>query len=329
MWRGIFKGRNAMRLASIAAALCLAASHAGAADLDCAQVKLIVPYPAGGATDVAARVVGERLEAALKKSVVIETRPGATGNIGTVVVINSKPDGCTLLVNAAVIATFPYSFNKLNYDPINDLVPVGGIGITPTLLIAAPSVPANDIKELVLLSKTKPDGVNFSTAGYGLLQHLAVEEIAQRTGAKFTHIVYKGGGQATTDLITARVDFGSFAAGTVNPFLEDGKLKALAVIQDQRSPLVPKVATTAEQGLPGLDAGVHFMLFAPAGTPKEIVTMLNGELRAIVGSPAMKDRFLKIGFDPTPITAEETAEIVRRTGETWAPLIKRLNIKLD
>jgi tripartite-type tricarboxylate transporter receptor subunit TctC len=318
-----------MRLAPIAAAVCLMASHAGAAELDCAQVKLIVPYPAGGATDVAGRLVGERLEAALKKSVIVETRPGATGNIGTVAVINAKPDGCTLLVNAAVIATFPYSFSKLNYDPINDLVPIGGIGITPTLLIAAPSVPANDIKELVQLSKTRSDGVNFSTAGYGLLQHLAVEEIAQRTGAKFTHIVYKGGGQATTDLITARVEFGSFAAGTVNPFLQDGKLKALGVIQDQRSALVPTVATTAEQGLPGLNAGVHFMLFAPAGTPKDIVTLLNGELRAMADHPATRERLLKIGFDPTPITAEETAAIVRKTGETWAPLIQRLNIKLD
>jgi tripartite-type tricarboxylate transporter receptor subunit TctC len=318
-----------MRLAPIVAAVCLISSYAGAADLDCAQVKLIVPYPAGGATDVAGRLVGERLEAALKKSVIVETRPGATGNIGTVAVINAKPDGCTLLVNAAVIATFPYSFSKLNYDPNNDLVPIGGIGITPTLLIAAPSVPANDIKELVQLSKTKPDGVNFSTAGYGLLQHLAVEEIAQRTGAKFTHIVYKGGSQATTDLITARVEFGSFAAGTVNPFLQDGKLKALGVIQDQRSALVPTVATTAEQGLPGLNAGVHFMLFAPAGTPKEIVTLLNKELRAMADHPATRERLLKIGFDPTPITAEETADIVRKTGETWAPLIKRLNIKLD
>ncbi len=318
-----------MRLASVLAALWFGSGCALAADLDCAPVKLIVPYPAGGATDVAARVVAECLEAALKKSVIIETRPGATGNIGTVAVINSKPDGCTLLVNAAVIATFPYSFNRLNYDPIKDLVPVGGIGITPTLLVAAPAVPANDIKGLVQLSKDKPEGLNFSTAGYGLLQHLAVEEIAQRTGAKFTHIVYKGGGQATTDLITARVDFGSFAAGTVNPFLEDGKLKALAVVQDQRSALFPKVATTAEQGLSGLNAGVHFMLFAPAGTPKDVVAMLNAELRKIVGDAANKERFLKIGFDPTPITAEETADIVRKTGETWAPLIKRLNIKLD
>jgi tripartite-type tricarboxylate transporter receptor subunit TctC len=318
-----------VRFAAVLTALCLACGCASAAELDCAPVKLIVPYPAGGATDVAARLVAERLEAALKKSVVVETRAGATGNIGTVAVINSKPDGCTLLVNGAVIATFPHSFNRLNYDPIKDLAPVGGIGITPTLLVAAPSVAANDIKSLVQLSKDKPEGLNFSTAGYGLLQHLAVEEIAQRTGAKFTHIVYKGGGQATTDLITARVDFGSFAAGSVNPFLEDGKLKALAVVQDHRSALVPTVATTAEQGLPGLNAGVHFMLFAPAGTPKDVVAMLNGELRRITGDPANKERFLKIGFDPTPITVEETADILRKTGETWAPLINRLNIKLD
>ena len=317
-----------MRVDALLAAMCLASSALGA-ELDCAQIKLVVPYPAGGATDVAARLVGERLEASLKRSVIIETRPGATGNIGTVAVINSKPDGCTLLVNAAVIATFPHSFTRLNYDPLKDLAAVGGIGITPTLLVAAPSVGANDVQGLVQLSKDKPEGLNFSTAGYGLLQHLAVEEIAQRTGAKFTHIVYKGGGQATTDLITARVDFGSFAAGTVNPLLQDGKLKALAVVQDRRSALVPDVATTAAQGLPGLDAGVHFMLFAPGETPKEIVTALNAELRNIVGDPALKDRFLKIGFDPTPITAEETAAIVRRTGATWAPLIKRLDIKLD
>jgi tripartite-type tricarboxylate transporter receptor subunit TctC len=307
----------------------LAAGSAAAADLPCAQVRLVVPYPAGGATDVAARVVAERLEAALKKSVIIETRPGATGNIGTIAVINSKPDGCTLLVNAAVIATFPYSFAKLNYDPIKDLAPVGGIGLTPTLLIAAPSVPANDIMGLIQLSKDRPGGLNFSTAGYGLLQHLAVEDIAQRTGAKFTHVVYKGGGQASTDLITARVDFGSFAAGTVSPFLQDGKLKALAVVQDMRSGLVPDVPTTAEQGLPGLNAGVHFMIFAPGATPKDVVAMLSDELRRLIGEPTMRERLLKIGFDPTPISSEEAAAILRKTGETWAALIKRLDIKLD
>jgi tripartite-type tricarboxylate transporter receptor subunit TctC len=187
----------------------------------------------------------------MKRSFVIENRPGATGNIGTAAVANAKPDGCTLLVNAAVIATFPWSFSKLGFDPVKDLTPIGGIGVTPTLLVAPKSLPADDLKGLVLLSKQRPDGLSFSTAGYGLLQHLAVEEMAQRTGAKFVHVVYKGGAQAATDLIAGRVDFGSFAAGSVIQFVKEGQLKPLGVIQEARSDLVPAVATTTEQGLPG------------------------------------------------------------------------------
>ena len=218
-----------------------------AADFDCARVTVIVPYPAGGAADVAARLVADRLELGLKKSFVIENRPGATGNIGTAAVVNAKPDGCTLLVNAAVLATFPWSFTKLGFDPVKDLAPIGGIGVTPTVLVAPKSLPADDLKGLVQLSKQRPDGLSFSTAGYGLLQHLAVEEMAQRTGAKFVHVVYKGGAQAATDLIAARVDFGSFAAGSVIQFVKEGQLKPLAVVQETRSDLLPDVAAIAEQ----------------------------------------------------------------------------------
>ena len=202
------------------------ATSALAADFDCARVTVIVPYPAGGAADVAARLVADRLELGMKKSFVIENRPGATGNIGTAAVVNAKPDGCTLLVNAAVLATFPWSFTKLGFDPLKDLAPIGGIGVTPTLLVAPKSLPADDLKGLVQLSKQRPDGLSFSTAGYGLLQHLAVEEMAQRTGAKFVHVVYKGGAQAATDLIAARVDFGSFAAGSVIQFVKGGAAQA-------------------------------------------------------------------------------------------------------
>jgi tripartite-type tricarboxylate transporter receptor subunit TctC len=292
-------------------------------------VKLVVPYPPGGANDVAARLIAERLEPALKKSVVIENRAGATGNIGTVAVIQSPADGCTLLVNAAVIATFPASFSKLAYDPLKDLIPVGGIGITPTLLVTASANPANDLKGLVEWSKSKPDGLNFSTAGYGLLQHLAVEEMSQRLHAKFVHVVYKGGAQASADLITARVDFGSFAAGSVLPLVKDGKLKSVAVIQDKRSALVPDVPTTVEQGLSGLNAGVHFLIFAPGATPKNIVSELSAELRKVVGDPALRERFINIGFDPTPTTSEEMIQIMRKTADDWTPVIKRLSIKLD
>ena len=317
------------RCLAVLCALGWGTASALAAEFDCPRVTVIVPYPAGGAADVAARLVADRLEAGLKKSFVIENRPGATGNIGTAAVVNAKPDGCTLLVNAAVLATFPSSFSKLGFDPVKDLAPVGGIGVTPTLLVAPKSLPADDLKGLVQLSRQRPDGLSFSTAGYGLLQHLAVEEMAQRTGGKFVHVVYKGGAQAATDLIAARVDFGSFAARSVMQFVKGGELKPLAVVQPTRSDLMPEVATIAEQGLPSLDAGVHFMLYAPAATPAVVISILTGELNRIVGDPALKARFASIGYDPTALTPDAAAAIMRNTGEAWAPLIKRLNIKLD
>jgi tripartite-type tricarboxylate transporter receptor subunit TctC len=323
-----------MRIVPVALALwlgiCAGASSAWAQDYPCSQIRLIVPYPAGGATDVASRVVAERLDAALKKPVIVENRGGATGNIGTVAVVTAPPDGCTLLINATVIASFPTSFSKLSYDPFKDLAPVGGVGVTPTLLIAASSIPANDIKGLVEWSKSKPDGLNYSTAGYGLQQHLAVEEIGQRTGGKFVHVVYRGGGTAMTDLLAARMDFGAFLAGTIKALVADGKLKALAIVQDKRSDLMPDVSTTAEQGLPGFNAaGVHFMMFAPAATPKPVVAMLGAELHKAISDPALKQRFIGIGFDATPMTADEVAAAMRRTEAALVPVVKRLNIKLD
>jgi tripartite-type tricarboxylate transporter receptor subunit TctC len=323
-----------MRVAIPALALALSASvlsvtSALAAELPCPQVRLITPYPPGGAADVASRLIAERLELALKKPVIVENRAGATGNVGTLAVVNSPADGCTLLNNAAVIATFTASIPKLGYDPIADLIPIGGIGITPTMLVTASASPVNNLKELIAWSKTKPEGLNFSTAGYGLLQHLAVEEIAARSGGKFVHVAYKGGAQAVTDLIASRVDLGSFAAGSVLPLVKDGKLKALALVGEKRSELVPDVPTTAEQGMPGLDAGVHFMLYAPAKTPKDTVAMLSAELRKIVGDPALKQRFINIGYDPTPASSEDMVAVMRKTGAEWTPLIKRLNIKLD
>jgi tripartite-type tricarboxylate transporter receptor subunit TctC len=202
--------------------------------------------------------------------------------------------------------------------------------VTPTLLVAAPSVPAKDIKDLAELSRSKPDGLNYSTAGYGLQQHLAAEEIAQRTGAKFTHVAYRGGGTAMTDLIAARLDFGGFLAGTTKPLIASGQLRGLAIVAEKRSDLVPDIPSTTEQGLPGMNAhGVHFMMFAPAATPRPVVALLEAELKAIIADPALVRRFADIGFDATPMTAEQVAVTLRQTGEKLVPVIKRLNIKLD
>jgi tripartite-type tricarboxylate transporter receptor subunit TctC len=318
-----------MRIAVTALAMALSVGPALAADLNCPQVKLVVPYSAAGATDVASRILADRLEAALKTTVYVENRAGATGNIGTVAVVGAEPNGCTLLVNATVIATFPTSFSKLKYDPFKDLAPVGGVGITPSLFLAAPSLPANSIKELVELSKKRDKGLTFAVAGYGLQQHLVTEEIAQRTGAKFVIVPYKGGGAAMTDLIAARVDFGTFLAGTTKTLVQDGKLKALAIAQDKRSDLMPEVPTTAEQGFPGLMGGVHFLLFAPAKTPKATVAYLSAALKKVVSDPGLKQKFLAIGFEPTPMSPDEVTAAMKATAEAFAPVIKRLNIKLD
>jgi tripartite-type tricarboxylate transporter receptor subunit TctC len=314
---------------AIFALLMLGTAAAAAQELPCSQIRIIVPYPAGGATDVATRVFAERLDAALKKTVVVENRGGATGNIGTAAVVNAAPDGCTLLVNATVIATFPYSFSKLSYDPHKDLAPVGGVGVTPTLMVAAPTTSANNIKELVALSKSKAGGLNYSTAGYGLQQHLATEDIAQRTGAKFTHVAYRGGGPAMNDLMAGRLDFGTFLGGTTKPLIASGKLKALAIVAEKRSALVPDIPTTTEQGFAGMNAGVHFMLFAPAATPKPVVAAIGGALHKVISEPSLKERFAAIGFDATPMTADEVAAAMRKAGSDYGPIIKRLNVKLD
>ena len=171
---------------------------------------------------------------------------------------------------------------------------------------------------------------SFSTAGYGLQQHLASEEIAQRMGAKFTHVAYRGGGTAMNDLVAARLDFGGFLAGTTKPLIAGGQLKGLAIVADKRSELVPDIPSTAEQGLPGMNShGVHFMMFAPAATPKPLIATMSAELRKIVGGPTLKQRFAGIGFDPTPLTADEVAAAMRKTEADLAPTVKRLNIKLD
>jgi len=315
------------RLAALG--LLLAASAASAQDLPCSPLRLVVPYPAGGATDVAARLIAERLEPALKKTVVIENRAGATGNIGTVVVVQSAPDGCTLLVNAASIATFTVSFSRPGYDAMKDLVPVGGIGLTPTMLVTATANPPNDLKALIEWGKSKPDGLTLSSAGYGLIQHLAAEEIGRRSGVKLTHILYRGGAPAMTDLVTGRVDLGSFAAGTMLPLIKERQLKAVAVIAPKRSALIPDVPTTDEQGLIGINSNVQFMVLAPAATPKPVIDRLSAELRKVVGDPTLTARFAAIGFEPTPSSSEEMALVMRRTAEDWIPVIRQLNIKMD
>lgn len=316
-----------MRIGLIFVTLCLANAQALADELPCAPIRIIVPFSAGGATDLTARIVADPLGHALNKTVVIENRVGATGNIGTAFVAKSAPNGCTLVVNVAAIQTYKWVFSDLGYDPITDLVPIGGIGKSPSLILTSASSALTDLKGLVAASKAKPDGLTYATAGLGLMPHLAVEELARISGAKFISVFYKGAPDFMGDLMTERVAFGSTAAANSMPLVREKKLKALAVMQEKRSPLAPDIASSAEQGMSHLDSSSHFMVFAPRATPKATVQLLSRELKKIVSSPAIEARLNSVGFDPSPIGSEESLDVVQKLGRDWEPIIKALNLK--
>ena len=287
-------------ITAVCVGMCLGGAGAFAEAPPCPQIKIIVPFSAGGASDLTARVVADPLGKALKKTIVIENKVGATGNIGTAVVAKSTPDGCTLGVNVAAILSYRYIFTDLGYDPDKDLVPIGGVGKSPSLILTSASSPLKDLKDLVALSKEK-GGVSYATAGLGLSPHLAVVELVRVSGAKFDPVFYRGAPDFMGDLMTGRVTFGSTAAANSMPLVREGKLKALAVMQAERSPLAPDVPSSTEQGMSALDGSSHFMLFAPANTPKDTIATLSTELKKIVGGSATRARLHELGFDASPI----------------------------
>ena len=309
--------------------LCGLAAPALAADFDCSKVRIVVPYGVGGATDIAMRAVADRLQSELNKTLVIEDRPGATGNIGTLDVVGAPADGCTLLVNSPVIATFPVSFPHLSYDPFKDLMPIGGIGATPNVLVSAPSSEAHDLKELIALGKSRPNGLTYATSGYGLSQHLVVEQLAQLTGAKFILVPYKSAAMIVEDVMAGRIDFGSLLAGTTKPMIDSKQLRPLVLVQDNRSSLLPDVPTSAEQGYPGLLGAVHFVMYAPAATPKPTVDLLDAALRKVIAEPALGETLRRIGFEPTPVTSAQITDEMHMVDKTFSPIIKSLNIHLE
>jgi tripartite-type tricarboxylate transporter receptor subunit TctC len=307
-------------------AVCLGSGGAFADAPPCPQIKIIVPFSAGGASDLTARLVGDPLGKALSKTVVIENKVGATGNIGTAVLAKSMPDGCTLGVNVAAILSYKYIFTDLGYDPDKDLVPIGGVGKSPSLILTSASSPLKNLKDLVALSKEK-GSVSYATAGLGLSPHLAVEELARVSGAEFVSVFYRGAPDFMGDLLTGRVTFGSTAAANSMPLVREGKLKALAVMQAERSPLAPDVPSSGEQGMSALDGSSHFMLFAPANTPKETIATLSAELKKIVSNSTTRAQLHELGFDASPIDAQEALAVVRKLGQELEPVVKALDLK--
>jgi tripartite-type tricarboxylate transporter receptor subunit TctC len=317
-----------MRIVSGAlAALLVSAAAVRAEPPPCPQLRIIVPFSAGGATDVSARIIADPLGKAVNRTIVIENRAGATGNIGTAIVAKSPPDGCHYVMNTAAILTYQWVFSSLGYDPIKDLTPIGGIGRSPSLILTSATSSVTDLKGLVELSRKNPDGLTYATAGLGLMPHLAVEELARISGAKFVPVFFRGAPDFMSDLISDRITFGSTAAANSMPLVREGKLKALAVMQAERSPLAANIPTSAEQGMSRLDASSSFMLFTRAGTPKATVDLMARELKRIVGSADLLPKLNAVGFDPTPLDSEESAKRIQETAVGWEATIKSLNLQ--
>jgi len=293
-------------------------------------IRIIVPYPPGGTSDILARALGPGITAALGQPVVVENKPGATGNLGADYVAKSKPDGTVfLLADIGSLAISPSVSSELPFDPVKDFAPVAMVAYSPHILAVNPSVPARDVKELIALAKAKPDSLNFAVSGIGGANHLAGIDFAMRAGIKWTYIPYKGGSQAITDVVggQAQVLFNGMLA--TYPFVKDGRLKMIAISSAKRFSAAPDVPTVAESGLPGFETGSWQGIVAPAGTPAEIVNRLHDTVAKILATPEVKDRLDKAGAEVRPQTPAQFGEFIRSEKARWAKVVKESGAKFD
>lgn len=293
-------------------------------------VRMIVTFAAGGGADFVARAVGQKLSEALGQPVVVDNRAGAGGVIGNEVVAKAQPDGYTLLLGAAGPMTIvPHLYGKVPFDTLRDYAPIvlaAASGFTVTL---HPSVPANSVSDLIQLAKQRPGALNYGSSGTGGSPHLATVLFAMTSGTKLNHIPYKGLGPALTDLMGGQIDLLFADVGLVAPHRKAGKVKAIAVTSDKRSSLMPELPTIAESGLRGYQAGTWYGIFAPTGTPPEIVARLNQESLKVLAQPDLKERFLTQGLEVAGGTPAQFAAYLRAELDKWAKVIKANNIKVE
>jgi tripartite-type tricarboxylate transporter receptor subunit TctC len=320
----------ASRLAvGIVAGLALA-GPAKAQDYPSKPIRLVVPFAAGGATDVLARLVGERLTASLGQQVVVDNRPGAGGNIGSDIVARAEPDGYTILMGAVgTHAINPSLYPKMPYDPVKDFAPVTLVASVPNVLVVNPEVPAKSVQELIDLAKAKPGELNFASSGNGTSIHLSGELFKAMTGTDIVHVPYKGSGPAVTDLLGGQVQMMFDNMPSSLPHVKAGKLRALGVTSAKRSPALPEVPTIAEAGVPGYDATSWFGILAPAGTPEPVVTRLQGAIVQALGEPEMRQRMADLGAEPVGDTPAEFGQFIAAEIAKWAKVVNDAGVKLE
>jgi tripartite-type tricarboxylate transporter receptor subunit TctC len=292
-------------------------------------VRIIVPYAPGGSGDVFARLIAERLTNRLGQTFIVENRPGASGAIGARYVSDAPPDGSVLLLGqTGEIVVTPLLSKTLNYKPEN-LLPIVLVGDSPLVLSAHPSAPFNNVQEMVAQSKQRSQGFNYASSGTGTPGHLAAAALALKTGAKLTHVPYKGGGAALSDLLGNHVDMFFSGAPGVLPHFKSGTLKPIAVSTLQRSPALPNVPTVAESGLPGFSFSLWGGMFAPKGTPDAIIQKLNTEINAIIADPQTKRQLEAEGAVVKPNTVAQFSQFLSDERQRYQEIIKETGVHLD
>jgi tripartite-type tricarboxylate transporter receptor subunit TctC len=317
------------RLALAAAALSLLAGPAMAQDsYPSKPIRLVVPFVPGGVTDSSGRLIADFLGRRLGQQVIVDNKPGASGNIGTAQVAQAPADGYTLLLAFdGTMVINPHVFAKVPFDTLKDFAPVGKIGNATLILVANPEVPAKTLQEVIALSKTKP--LPYGTSGIGGTPHIAGEMLAQRTGARLEHVPYKGGGQAMTDVMGGAIPLVYTAVAGAQAHVKAGKLKAIAVSSARRSGSLPDVPTFAEAGVPDLVADSWVGILAPAATPPAVLARLNAELNAVLGDPAVRERLATLGIEPTPGTPDQFRQAMHKDLAAYGPIVKGAGIKIE
>lgn len=314
----------------IAGALLTAlAARAQAPNWPAKPIRLVVPFSAGGTTDIVARLIGQRLGPALGTQVVIDNKPGANGIMGSDIVAKAAPDGHTLVIVAPGHASNVTLYKKLPYDTLADFEPIVLLLTQPSMLVVHPSVKANSTADLLKLAKASPGSVTYASGGNGSSQHLAAAMFADMAGVSLTHVPYRGSAPAEADLLGGQVNMMFASMVSVLPQVKNGRLRALAVSSDKRSAAAPDLPTVAEAGVPGYAAVAWAGLLAPKGTPPQAIAQINSEVTRIMNEPEVKERLAGLGADFSPNSPKDFDRFIRAEITRWGDVIRRANLKVD
>ena len=328
----VCRQRRAIIMASVIGVLALASTTlaSAATAFPTKSVTLIVPFTAGGTTDIVGRLVAQKLTQMWGQSVVVDNRPGAGGNIGGALVAKAAPDGYTiLLTSGSVVTVNPYLYREMGFDVKKDLAAVTNIATGPMVVVVNPKVPANSLKELIALARAQPGKLNFGSAGQGSQVHMAGESFADAAGIQVQHVPYKGEALAYNDLIGGQIQLvvGNIAAASA--FVNSGQLRALAVTSKERSKMLPDVPTANESGLPGVDNAGWFGFMVPSGTPKDVVDKIYTDVAAVMKDPDMLSKLAGQGMTPVANTPEQFARQIADESQKWAEIVKARKLTVN